>query len=150
MSVAANANGGAGSGDATASAASSATAEETAVYLKGLPKDEPVSEMHLAVKKMFMLAGRVKRIKIYGLVRWPRAAHACHGVVVPFDVSDVCSAVSTTLCALIVGIQRGLVSRRRARGVSKSGQRRQGAAHVAGRARGNRSAARRLGGGACR
>jgi hypothetical protein len=55
-------NTGAGSGDAAPAT--------TAVYLKGLPKDEPVNEMHLAVKKMFMAAGRVKQIKIYGLVRW--------------------------------------------------------------------------------
>jgi len=39
------------------------------VYITGLPDDEPVGEIQMAVKKMFKVVGRIKKIKIYPLVR---------------------------------------------------------------------------------
>lgn len=48
------------------------------VYVKGLPDDERIGEMQMAVKKMFMVAGRIKKIRIFPLVRCPCGVGCTH------------------------------------------------------------------------
>ena len=57
------------------------SAQKTAhgVYVKGLPDDERIGEMQMAVKKMFKVAGRIKKIRIFPLVRCVCGKCCTHG-----------------------------------------------------------------------